>query len=325
MSNLVIDDPLYGKFGVDEPVLLDLLETEAMRRLKRISQPFLPPKLLLRSDLHYSRYEHSVGCLLLLKALGAGLEEQIAGLLHDISHTAFSHLVDHVIGDPTREGFQDARHKKFLLSSDASPALRRYGFSPARLADLRNYGLLERPIPELSVDRIDYSLRDYYRWKKRNAGGMAKELVVSQGRLAFRSRESASAFGRMYMSVVCGYHNGKRYVVRRQIFAEALKLAVAKKIVKLEDFERDDEFVFRKMEAAKDESINRLLTAMIGNSYHFKKGTEMQASSKFRYLDPSFVENGEMASLTQVDAEYLELVDRCRGTVTKGYSFDLRL
>jgi HD superfamily phosphohydrolase len=34
--------------------------------------------------------------MLLVRRLGASLEEQIAALLHDVSHTAFSHVIDSV-------------------------------------------------------------------------------------------------------------------------------------------------------------------------------------------------------------------------------------
>jgi len=50
-----------------------------------------------------TRFDHSVGVMLLIRKLGAGsspasalLKEQVAALLHDVSHTAFSHVIDYV-------------------------------------------------------------------------------------------------------------------------------------------------------------------------------------------------------------------------------------
>lgn len=45
-----------------------------------------------------TRYEHSVGAMLLLRTAGAPLEAQAAALLHDVAHTALSHVADCVYG-----------------------------------------------------------------------------------------------------------------------------------------------------------------------------------------------------------------------------------
>ena len=44
-----------------------------------------------------TRFEHSLGVHVLLGRLAADLKQQVAGLLHDISHTAFSHAVDFLV------------------------------------------------------------------------------------------------------------------------------------------------------------------------------------------------------------------------------------
>lgn len=48
-------------------------------------------------------YDHSMGVFVILRARGAPLEEQIAGLLHDVSHTAFSHVGDWVYGKENQD------------------------------------------------------------------------------------------------------------------------------------------------------------------------------------------------------------------------------
>lgn len=66
---------------------------------------------------------------ILLNRLGASEEEQVAGLLHDISHTAFSHLIDWVIGDSSKEDYQDKRHLSVLLENEIAQILSNYGYS----------------------------------------------------------------------------------------------------------------------------------------------------------------------------------------------------
>ena len=90
---------------------------------------------------------------------GRPRKEQVAGLLHDISHTAFSHAVDFVVTSDEQD------HHESLKPAHARPPRHRRGrvspgFSPADFYDDSIYPLLERPLPWLCADRLDYFLRD---------------------------------------------------------------------------------------------------------------------------------------------------------------------
>jgi hypothetical protein len=99
-----INDKIYEKVEIEEPVLLELLKSSSVLRLKNISQFGVPDKYYHFKN--YSRYEHSIGVMILLRKLGATLEEQIAGLLHDVSVLAFSHVIDWVFANG-RDGVED--------------------------------------------------------------------------------------------------------------------------------------------------------------------------------------------------------------------------
>ena len=96
-----IKDEIYGEFKVAEPVLISLINSQPIQRLKGIDNYGIPKEMYQFPG--FSRFDHSLGVLLLLRRLGAGIEEQVAGLLHDVSHTAFSHVVDWAIGDSEKE------------------------------------------------------------------------------------------------------------------------------------------------------------------------------------------------------------------------------
>lgn len=84
---MTVFDKIYGREDIKEPVLQELLKTEPVLRLKGISQFGMPNRYYPFKG--FSRYEHSVGVMLLLGRLGASVEEQVAGLLHDVSHLRF--------------------------------------------------------------------------------------------------------------------------------------------------------------------------------------------------------------------------------------------
>lgn len=85
-DNVIIDDQLYGRHTITEPVLVELLRSPALARLAGVNQHGISG--LLNITPRVTRFEHSVGALLLVRIVGARTDEQVAALLHDISHTA---------------------------------------------------------------------------------------------------------------------------------------------------------------------------------------------------------------------------------------------
>src|ERR1700744_259956 len=90
-----VNDRGYGKISVDDAGILDLIGCPTFQRLRGIKQA--GPSALAYPFKDVTRFEHSLGVYTLLRRLGASHKEQIAGLLHDISHTAFSHAVDFLV------------------------------------------------------------------------------------------------------------------------------------------------------------------------------------------------------------------------------------
>ncbi len=97
---MLITDALYGSFEIDG-VLEELILSERVQRLKGIHQA--GASFLVNSKWNISRFEHSIGVMLLIKKFGGSVEEQIAALLHDVSHTVFSH--EHVEVCENQESF----------------------------------------------------------------------------------------------------------------------------------------------------------------------------------------------------------------------------
>ncbi len=99
--------------------------------------------------------------MFLLKKYDASLEEQIAGLLHDVPHTAFSHVVDFVFGTGKHQGYHERFMKQVIYDSEIPSILEEHGIDVEEVLDESNFKLLERGVPDLCADRIDYFLRDY--------------------------------------------------------------------------------------------------------------------------------------------------------------------
>ncbi len=152
-------------------LVLALLDSPALNRLRNINQ--YGPIQMVDSQGHnnesYSRYDHSLGVFYLLNRFGAPFVEQISGLLHDITHSAFSHVSDYLFseltaGDPD---YHDSRFIRFANTYGVSSILNQHHLSADDVTPKgnRHFTRLEQPLPELAADRLDYILQGATRRK----------------------------------------------------------------------------------------------------------------------------------------------------------------
>lgn len=197
---MIIKDKIYGEVKIKEPVLIELLNSPSVLRLKKISQFGIPDKYYHLKNFH--RYEHSVGVMILLKKLGATLEEQIAGLLHDVSVLAFSHVADWVFGSGSKgiEDYHDSIHERFVKKTEIPKILKEFDFDIDRILNEKNFTLLERKAPDLCADRVDYALREFKYWlNPKIVKSCIKELVNYSGEIVFSNQKAALNFAVNYL------------------------------------------------------------------------------------------------------------------------------
>ena len=69
---MILKDDVYGEEKIQESVLINLINSKPVQRLKKISQFGIPKEYYHKET--FSRFEHSIGVLILLRRLGANLE-----------------------------------------------------------------------------------------------------------------------------------------------------------------------------------------------------------------------------------------------------------
>src|SRR5512139_1059850 len=119
-------DPIYGEVDLEEPVLLQRMETQALQRLRGVLQHGITAVIGITPPV--TRFDHSVGVMLLVRRLGGSLEEQIAALLHDVSHTAFSHVIDYVVDGHDSQSYHEEWKESHLAAGDVPLILQQYGY-----------------------------------------------------------------------------------------------------------------------------------------------------------------------------------------------------
>lgn len=192
----------WADYECDDPLAEHIIQSPVMQRIKDIA--VAGPTYYLGLVPEYSRYNHCIGVWWLLKEKAhAPVEEQLAGLLHDTSHTAFSHLGDIVFGKGDGDkSYQDTIHLWFLRHyQDLVNMLESHGLSLERMdPDCHEYQALEQPLPNLCADRIEYNLHTgivFGRLQKNEAQALVDALVYQDECWAFVNQEAAYQFARL--------------------------------------------------------------------------------------------------------------------------------
>ena len=320
-----IHDRIYGEFNITEPVLTALIESLAIQRLKGVHQFGMPQRFYPYPG--FSRYEHSIGVMLVLRKLGANIEEQAAGLIHDVSHTAFSHLVDWVIGNREKEDYQDKNLQRIVSLSAIPEILQRYGLNLEKVIDIKQYSLLEKPAPNLCADRIDYALREFYLWANPPIVSQCiDDLFSYNGQIAFRTKDSAEKFAYAYAKCQREHWGGAECTVRWELLTRALKIGLSKCFVKIDDFYGEDEHLIRKLKESGNKEIERIFSLLECPQLDLvedRTNPQFDLRKKFRYIDPHYLFDEHLCKLSVTDQKYVTFLQEQRAINERGIKVNL--
>lgn len=166
----IFSDPVHGFISVPKNLILELIQTPEVQRLRRIRQ--LGVGYLVFPGAEHTRFGHALGAMALMQDALSNLSEKgtvvsaeehtaalAAALLHDIGHGPFSHTLEHTL----IRRFNHESMSRALLG-DLND---RFG-GALELAIQIFDGEYERPFfhqmvsSQLDMDRLDYLRRDSF-------------------------------------------------------------------------------------------------------------------------------------------------------------------
>lgn len=320
---MILHDPIHGEVEITDQVVIDLVNSSALQRLKSIDQygyrPLWEKPEVKIGPLDSTRYVHSVGVYLLLRRFGASLNEQIAGLIHDVSHAAFSHCADYIFGSDheKRQHFQDSIFQSFVARSDIPEILKRYGVALEEILDDARFPLKERPLPDLCADRIAYCLQDALNFEKIDpprARAFLDALATRDGTWYFISYDSARAFAELFSMMNQTYWAAPSAAVMLKTVGEALRHSMNRGYIRENDLHTTDKEVLEKMFAAadSDEILGKLVDRM-NNAYSFSVNPDhydLHAFTKSRAIDPFCLHRDSLMRVSDVDPAWGEITAR---------------
>ncbi|EOO14748.1 HD domain-containing protein [Bacillus cereus] len=308
---MIISDVIYGEFKIDK-VLEELILSKLVQRLKGVHQA--GASYLMNEKWNVTRFDHSVGAMLLIKKLGGSVEEQIAGLLHDVSHTAFSHVIDYVF-DNENESYHEEIFSAVVKNSEIPAILSKHGYNYEDiLLDDSKWTLLERSAPELCADRVDYTLRDMFTYgyiSLEEAQDFLNDLIEVNGKMVLQNIEIAEWFTKTYYKEVIDFFMKPMNIYGNDMLAKTLKLALHKKIIDPDDFLLEDHELIMKLRLCKDQEVDALLRK-VHPSIEVKEDRneyDLHQKNKVRLIDPPLFREGEVVRSSVVSEKIRQMSD----------------
>jgi len=321
-------ETFYGPIDIEEPVLLELIESPAFQRLKLVRQYGVSYYISHKEE--YNRYDHSLGVFAILREKKVSLEEQIAGLLHDVSHTAFSHLGDYIFPQENLESdYQTSVHETFLEKRGFGEILQKYGFTVREVLPVEKlFPALEQPLPNLCADRIDYNIQGAYHQgflTLEESREIFKDLQFVEGSWVSSNLELMKRLSLFSLFMTQDCWGSATNNLASRLLADAILEGLELGLISLEDihFGTDQaiwDFLMESENVFIKETMRRLL--LVKDSYQLVDFVEsdLTIKCKFRGIDPWVIQNGVKMRLTSYDPSFSSQYKEVQEKMEKGWS-----
>jgi HD superfamily phosphohydrolase len=317
MAIELVDD-VYGNTQISSELLKGLILSSAVQRLKGVSQAGAPS--LMRPGRTVTRYEHSIGVMVLTGRLGGTEIEQAAGLLQDVSHTAFSHTIDYVFND-RNERFHEEIFASVVDSSDLPDILGRHNLTWQQVFRPENLKRVDVSAPLLCADRIDYTLRDLLRLNYISSGQIRDfldALAFVDNTVVLTNADQASTFVSWYRYLVGQVYMNPLDLFMHDELARILKASIDEGVLAEEDFQQTDAVILEKIKKS-DRQHAALRNIQEIKAVHIGPGPDARkVYSKGRIIDPPVLIDGRIVSFSGICPDTAHIWDEILACASEG-------
>lgn len=302
------------------PTIPDFIEpiasAPAMQRLKDVGMhcgcEYTSFPLFTGLD-KYSRYQHSVGCALIVWRFTRDVHQTIAALLHDIATPTFAHVIDFLNGDHMKQESTERGTASIIeASKEIMAELKALNITLEEVSDYHQYPIADNDSPRLSADRLEYTLSNmvnYHIAPMESVKQWFESLIIGKNdegeeELMFPTLETAEPFSQAALLTSRIYvADEDRFAM--QTLAELLKKHIERGVLKVSDLHKTESEVIAMLhgdeEARGDWKKFRALR-------HIHRGNHIGAKtvhSKKRYINPYVDGMGRVKALSDAYAQAL--------------------
>ena len=324
-----LNDRLFCQIEIRDPLICELIDSRAFQRLKGVNQ-YGGVNFVYPDRYQVSRYEHSIGVWYVLRSLGVDLEVQVAGLLHDIGHTAFSHMVDQAL-ESESEDFHEQHMHLIPGIEELNAFLAGEGII---LRDLEDYSEIKTSLPAVGADRLDYAMRDGIAARNLETDlglRVLDSIELYDGKIVFTELGAAEAFAAMGLQSMWDVIYAPEVAVVYQALIELLRTGLAEGWINHSDLYLEDAELF-KILISKREQLPELHCRIFEERFKVVPADNIDTADfthtklKVRYFDPPVLIDGGLIPLSQLAPQFCDLLTEYRSKFSKrvhGESFNV--
>lgn len=308
-----IYDIVWEHKTITDKDVIKIIKHPAIQRLKNIW--ISTYGYLFELKRNATRYDHSIGVYLLLKHFKCSKQEQIAGLIHDVSHTALSHVSTYAFQHKyTGTEFHELQQYKFIQSSGLAALLIKLWYNPTQLLHDKKFSLLENELPDICADRIDYALRDGLHLQilsRQQVNQVLKGLIVYNGEFVFSDVESAFIYSFNFYLLNLMFYGAATEAHFNNDFGNLVKYSVKNNILHEKDWFTDDVKLTNKLKQSKDKKIKKWLTKYNNNLVVFedREHPDVVFPKKIRIVDPKVLIDNKPTRLSELSQVYQKIIN----------------
>ena len=314
-------DVIWGNTVIEDASAKKVIAHPALQRIRNIW--ISTYGYLFNMKRNATRFDHSVGVYLLLNKYGANDTEQLAGLIHDVSHTALSHVSTYALqGKYDGPEFHEIKQQEFVEESGLGGLLEELGYASEDLLHTDKFTLLENELPDVCADRLDYALRDGLHLQtlsRQQVSQILDGLTVHDSEFMFEDEESAFLYAFNFYLLNMMFYGSPTEAHFNNDFGDLVKLAMKKGHLDEKDWFSDDLYVVDKLRSAKDKEIQDWLAKYNYDLviYEDRDEPDIVFPKKIRVVDPKVKDGSKIRRLSEVSSVYDKIISDYKATHEK--------
>ena len=313
--------------------LNDYINTPEMQKQNGISVSCGTIYSKMFDQMWYSSLDHSVAVALIIWNFTKDQKQTLSGLFHDIATPVFKHSIDFMNKDyEKQESTEELTTKIIKESKEIMALLERDGIKLEEVNDYHIYPIADNDTPQLSSDRLEYTLSNGLGaterlWGLEDVKEIYKNIEIQRNEegieeLGFKDKKIAEKFVHTMGILAAMYRRGKT-IFSMQLLADIMKKMSDRNLITINDlYSLSEKEVIEKIENCDEDNISKCFkqwknATQINESDESAEGKYYVSieKQKKRYINP----------LVNVEGSYVrikDISDTAKQDIEKSLSFN---